>query len=50
LAARFLTPEDKRELADKVDAVDEEIGHEVQARVERPAAELEAQVTFDGTI
>ena len=43
-----MTPEDQRELAGKFEAVDGEIGHEVLARLERLAEELEAQVTFGG--
>lgn len=47
---RLLTPEDQRELVGKFEAVDREIGHEVLARLEHPAEELEAQVTFGGSV
>lgn len=50
LAGRLLTPEDKRELAEKFDAVEHEIGDEVHVRFERLAAELEAQVTFGESV
>lgn len=50
LAGRLLTPEDKRELAEKFDAVEHEIGDEVHTRLEHLAAELEAQVTLGGSV
>ncbi len=43
LAGKFLTAEDQRELMDRFEAVEHEIGHEVHARLEQLAEQLEVE-------
>lgn len=43
LAGKILTAEDQRELMDKFDAVEHEIGHDVHERLEHLAEELEME-------
>lgn len=49
LAAKFLTPEDQRELAEKFESVEQEIGHDVHARMHRLADELEQYTSSGGS-